>query len=71
MDRKEKRIKSTLPQQRLKKHRADKGIKEFGAPNKLRARVTRKYSECPTFFSRPAVAQVYKETRLNKYQMEY
>lgn len=63
MDRNEKRMKSTMPQQRLKKHRADKGLREFGAPNKLPARLTRKYSECPTFFSRKPVMPQPKKVR--------
>jgi len=39
-----------MPQQSIKKHRADKGFREFSALNKLSAQLTGKYSESTTFF---------------------
>ena len=39
---------------KYKKHRADKGFREFSALNKLPARLTGNCSECPTiFYTRP------------------
>lgn len=43
-------MKSTMPQQSIKKHRADKGFREFDALNKLSYRLIGKCSESPTFF---------------------
>lgn len=47
---KKKRIKKHEGTTKYKKHRADKGFREFSALNKLPARLTGKCSESPTVF---------------------
>ena len=53
-----------MPTTKYKKHRADKGFREFIALNKLSARLTGKYSESPTFFIQTVTHKQKKRERM-------